>query len=265
MPTTRIVTPDEGWNQNLQRQVAVFFDQHKHREYPEGRGYWCYVENPADPKHQKRAVGELIPIVADLVMEDGQVIKGWEAPWVPEQKYFAMAMSMIQGNRFKWNYVRMITDYREASERYYSRAARECAARNWPYVIKMYGEIPFQLRAIVGERPKSPKVPEAAMAEDAWLLGFEARDVNERLAAILNDERNQGGVTLEEAGIEEVLVKQSPAQQVAGQLTADEVAEFRLFRAQQMVDAAARAKQSGKRDLRRKRARGIPQTDATAA
>lgn len=266
MPTAlrphRIVTPDEGWNQNLQRQVAIFFDQHKHKLYPEGRPFWCYVENPADPKHQKRSVGELIPIVEDMVLEDGSFVKGWTAPWVPEQKYFAMAMSMIQGNKFRWNYPRMMQDYKEASVRYYTRCVREAAARNWP-APKLYGVVSFQLRAICGERPKSPKVPEAALAEDTWLLGFETRVVNEQLKTILDEEKDQTGISFEEAGIEPIAVIPSPAQQVVSGLTPDDLAalaDFRLFRAQQLVDAAKKAQETKGERRSHHKAKSVPQT-----
>jgi hypothetical protein len=251
---TRFTTPEEGWNQNKQRSVAIFFDNHKHKNYPNGRGYWCYVENPADPSHQKRSVGELIPITADMVLEDGTVVKGWSAPWVPEQKYFAMAMSMINGNTFRWNYVRMIADYKEASDRYYRRCAQEAAARNWP-APKLYGDVSFQLRAVCGERPKSPKVPEAAQAEDPWLLGFDQRP-NEKIKKILEDERGSFGVTLEEAGIDEVT---TPAQTVTNGLTQEEIDDFRAFRlAQQQKKAHSDATKAGM-------ARRASQTDAKSA
>lgn len=197
----RYVHPEEGWNQNLQRQLSIFFDQHRSEQFPDGRPWWCYTENPANPKHPRRPVGEMIPVTANLEIE-GIVIPGWESPWTPEPKYVAMALSSMQGNRFRFDYQRMTADYREANTQYYLRAAREAAARNWP-APRLYGPVSFQLRAIVGNPPKSPKVPEAALAGDPWLIGFSAK-VNEQLKKILDEENGRLTVTLEEAGLDEV-------------------------------------------------------------
>lgn len=199
----RYVHPEEGWNQNQQRQLSIFFDQHRSDAFPDGRPWWCYTENPANPKHPRRPVGEMIPVSADVqIPGEDFVIPGWESPWIPEPKYVAMATSTMQGNRFRFDYQRMVTDYREANTAFYMRAAREAAARNWP-APRLYGPVSFQLRAIVGNPPKSPKLPEAALAGDPWLLGFSPK-VNESLRKILDEENGRMTVTLEDAGLDEV-------------------------------------------------------------
>ena len=197
MPAYRYTQPDEGWNQNKTRTVALFYDQHKSKDYPDGRCWWGYTETPADPTQPRGVVGELQPVVADMNLGDGIMVKGWEAPWIPEAKYVNMAAGMLAGNRFKLDYSRMIVDYAAANEKYYRLAASTAGARNWP-APKMYGQVDFQLRAIVGDPPKSPKVPEAASAGDPWILGFEKRP-NERLKKILDREQGRMVLQLEEA------------------------------------------------------------------
>ena len=189
MATNRYEAPAEGWNQQSGRAVGLFFDQHKSALSPMGRPWWAWTETPTDPTHARGCVGEIAPVSADMRLPDGTVIKGWSAPWYPEQKYIAMAVSLLSGNRFKIDYARQITDYKEANERYYRLAASTAGARNWP-APKMYGPVDFQLRALVGDAPKSPKVPEAAMAEDPWLLGF-SEHANERVDAILAREQHR--------------------------------------------------------------------------
>lgn len=195
---------EAGWSQDKQRSLAVFFDQHRNDRYghPFGRAWWGYVENPADPGGPRRPVGELLPVSVDTTV-DGLFIKGWEAPWLPEPKYIAHATSWMAGNRFRLNYAQMQAEYRSANETYYTRAAAESAARGWSHEVQLYGPLTFQLLAIVGNPPKSPKIPEAAAAEDPWLLGF-TKEPNERLLKIILREKNMfTGMTYEEAGLDE--------------------------------------------------------------
>lgn len=184
MSTARFSAPKEGWSQQTNRSPGIFFDQHKSPTHPDGRAWWCWTETPADPTHPRGIVGELIPIGADLNI-GGEIVKGWDAPWVPEQKYAVRGAHILSGNRFRIDYAAMITDYTAANRRYYEMCARECGAKNLP-APKMYGPVPFQIRALqgVGDPPKSPKLPEAAQAGDPWLLGF-SRHVNEQLRSIL--------------------------------------------------------------------------------
>jgi hypothetical protein len=197
MPANRYSAPGEGWNQNKQRVVKIFYDQHKNDKagFPLGRPWWAYCERQVDGSDAK-PVAELLPVSADFQLPDGMggniIIKGWCAPWTPEPKYVAIAFQSMQGNRFVFNYNRMRSDYEEASMRYYRNANREAAAKNWPSV-KVYGPVPFQLQSVegVGAPPKSPKVPEAALAGDLWLLGF-TQEENERLKAILDEDNGRG-------------------------------------------------------------------------
>jgi hypothetical protein len=161
----KITQPVEGWSQAKQRDLALFFDQHRSSDFPDGRSWWCYIE-----KSTGQPVGELQP-------------HGWAAPWVPEAKYLAMAAGTLRNNRFRIDYQRQISDYTLAMQEYYKRAVQEAAAFNLP--IPNYGEAcSYKLRMIIGEPPKSPKIPEAALAGDPWILGF-SKEVNEELRRLL--------------------------------------------------------------------------------
>lgn len=166
----RFPAPVDGWSQDKQRGLALFFDQHRSDKWPDGRPWWGYTERPANGASTPMPVGELQP-------------HGWQAPWYPESKYMNMSMGTLSSNRFRIAYERMVTDYRQAWDEYYQRAATEAAALNLP--IPDYGEpLTWKLRAIVGNPPKSPKIPEAALGGDRWLLGF-IDEPNEQLERLL--------------------------------------------------------------------------------
>jgi hypothetical protein len=196
MPSARTQQLHEGYSQARKFALAIYFDQHKSPSHPDGRPWWCYTETPADPTHPRGIVGELIPISSDWRLADGVVLKGWDAPWYPEQKYVVTSLGLT-GNRFKINYAQMVTDYRAAAERYYRLAAQTAGSRNWP-APQLFGPVDFQLRALVGDPPKSPKLPEAALAGDPWLLGFTPQ-VNERLREVLDRDNGRMTFTLDEA------------------------------------------------------------------
>jgi hypothetical protein len=167
MPAPRLVAPTEGAGQHTRRSFMVFFDQHKTPEFPDGRPWGGQAEAPADPKMNKGIVGELLPISATIRLDDGTLIKGWDAPWLPEAKYIMASVGSIMGNRFKINYSLQIADYKAANERYYRKANEEAMARNLPGV-RMYGPVPFQIRAfamsvIRPSRPSCPKRPWAVI------------------------------------------------------------------------------------------------------
>lgn len=170
MATNRINVPNDGWSQAKQRSLAIFYDQHKDgSRFPNGRPWWCHVERPADGAAMPMPVGELQP-------------HGWFAPWYPDQKYIIMGLNRLSDNHFRIDYQRMITDYTAAMREYYSKAVREAISLNLP-APEYNGVIGYRLAQIVGEPPKSPKIPEAALAGDRWLLGFhdEPNEALERL------------------------------------------------------------------------------------
>lgn len=182
----RITHVGEGQNQNKSRLVKIFFDQHKEARlgFPDGRAWWGYCEKQVDGS-DAQPIGELMPVGEDKVLEDGTRIKGWSAPWVPEPKYIALAVAGMTGYKFRIDYVRMQRDYEDASRRYYDLVNNEVFQKGWD-PIPLYGSVPYVVRALkhVGAPPKSPKLPEAALAGDRWLLGF-SEEVNEKLRDIL--------------------------------------------------------------------------------
>jgi hypothetical protein len=167
-----------GWSQADQRSYAVFYDQHKCAKYPQGRPWWAVVERPAEGAAMPMPVGELQP-------------QGWDAPWLPDAKYITASIgkatqgATMQEHRFRIDYGAMISDRRAAMKEYYDRAVLEAIGQGWQ--APNFGDpIPYRLRAIVGIPPLSPKIPEAALAEDPWILGF-SPDENEILARLLRN------------------------------------------------------------------------------
>lgn len=166
-----------GWSQADQRDYAVWYDQHKCAKFPQGRPWWSVVERPAEGATMPMPVGELQP-------------QGWTAPWYPDAKYIISSIgkatpgATLQEHRFRIDYNSMITDRRQAMKEYYDRAVLESIGQGWE--APNYGDpIPYRLRSIIGTPPLSPKIPEAAMAEDPWILGFSDHE-NEQLARLLD-------------------------------------------------------------------------------
>ena len=110
---------------------------------------------------------------------------GWEAPWYPEQKYFKYSQgTQILEFRLKIDYRAMLVDYTAATREYYERAVKQAAALKMFPLPTFGGLIPWELEQAVGPAPKSPKIPEAALSGDLWLLGF-SNEENEELARFL--------------------------------------------------------------------------------
>lgn len=160
-----------GWSQADQRSPAIWYDQHKCPRFPDGRPWWSWVERPAEGAGMPMPVGELQPGHPD------RADLAWTAPWVPEQEYIIRRIGVatpgatMQEHRFKIDYVAMIADRKNALKEYYNRAVIESLGQGWD-APDFGGAISFKLRQIIGRPPQSPKIPEAALAEDPWLLGF---------------------------------------------------------------------------------------------
>lgn len=178
----KVTKQQAGWSQAKQRSTAIFYDQHKHpTKCPTGRPWWAIVEKPAEGAAMPMPVGPLMPM-------DWEAL-GIFAPWEPEQKYIirnigkAKPGATLSEYRFFIDYTQMVTDYEAEQRAYYERAVKEAAALHLP--LPKYGDVlPYELRIIVGEPGKSPKIPQAALAGDDWLIGFD-REENEMLARLL--------------------------------------------------------------------------------
>ncbi len=162
-------------DQAKQREFAVWYDQHRDstftnaagvRVFEDGRPYWSTVE-----KSTKMPVGPVYRA-------------GWLAPWEPPQSYIVTSIgkitkghifdgSMPKGmttDRFRIDYQQMATDDRQAYQAYYNHAVRVASDRNLD--IPRYGSrFDFRLIAIIGPSPRDPRIAEAAMAGNKWLLG----------------------------------------------------------------------------------------------
>ena len=215
MPTN-IQHAQAGWSQAKSRVSKLFWDHHKDAKagFPGGRPWYAECERQVDGS-DAAPIGEMIPVGADMligldgviriapesvsakgladgiVVGDGStLVKGWCAPWVPEPKYMMLALRSLGGNRFRIDYTRMRKDYEDANIGYYSRVNAAANASRWE-AIPLYAPVPFQIQsarldnAPIGAPPKSPKIPEAALAGDRWLIGF-SEEPNERLKALLD-------------------------------------------------------------------------------
>lgn len=177
-----------GYSQAVNRIRKIFYDQHKAKGYEQGRAWWAWCEKQVDGS-DAAPIAELSPVSADMELEDGTRVKGWTAPWIPEQKYLMLAIRGMNGQKFRIDYAAMRRDYEAANQNYYARANAAAFQASWE-PIELYAPVPFQLQSArvngepIGAPPKSPKIPEAAMAGDHWLLGF-SHEVNERLQELL--------------------------------------------------------------------------------
>jgi len=178
MPSpTRISSPAEGWNQNKQRAYAFWYDQHKSPQFPDGRPWWSVVERAADGAAMPMPVGEVQPA-------------GWVAPWFPPPHLLTRSIgrakpgSSMYEHRFIIDYGSLAADDSNSMREYYRRAAQAAAQLKEP--IPQYGQdISWGLAQIIGTPPRSPKIAEAALAGDEWLLGF-SDEINKPLARLLD-------------------------------------------------------------------------------
>lgn len=180
---TPVVKQQAGWSQDKQRGFFVFYDQHKDERYTaadgtklflNGRPWGAVVERPANGAGMPMPVGPIQPL-------------GWSAPWYPDQKYIVRSLGRISqqnggviqqtasSDRFRIDYEAMRSDYANAHTEYYDMAVQEHVRMLPGSPVPGPGEVlPYQIVAIIGIPPKSPKIPEAALAGHRWLLGMDA-------------------------------------------------------------------------------------------
>lgn len=152
------------------RRPVVMLDQHRHRDHPEGRAWWGFVERAANGALNPGLTGDLYPINTATPIR-GKVYKPWNAPWFPDSKYINMAVGLQEGNHFEINYGLMEAEYRQAEDGYYQRAIGAALAHDLPVPV-LGGPVDYAVQAIVGRAPKSSRLPRAAMTGHQWLLGF---------------------------------------------------------------------------------------------
>lgn len=176
MPTNVKLVP-EGFSQAKNRAVMFWFDQHRDPNYrnadgvaifEQGRPYWSWVERPADGVAAPMPVGEVIPM-------------GWTAPFQVPQQYIVRSIGRVTMSGdwlkgagstqfFKIDYATMLKDDQRATEDYYRLAVAEAVRLKEPMPRNPYALSP-ELRLVVGPPPRSPKIAEACIAGDKWILG----------------------------------------------------------------------------------------------
>lgn len=159
--------------QHTKRSFVIYHDNHSHPTarnglFVIGRPWWGWAERQVDGSIPK-PIGELAPY-------------GWDAPWLPPNQYINASIGKatvatygaegVQQMRFRIDYAAMSAHDREAMEQYYQRAIMQAREDKAP--LPKYGDpIGFQLAQAVGYPPRSPKIAEACMSGNPWILGFE--------------------------------------------------------------------------------------------
>ena len=162
-------------DQAKQREFAMWFDQHRdskftnaagERIFEDGRPYWSTVE-----KSTKMPVGPVYRM-------------GWTAPWEAPQAYIVSSIGKISkvtfGNgvvprgmttdRFRIDYEQMRKDDKAAYDAFLNHAIRVAFDRN--ITPPKYGQpLHYHLTTIVGPPPRDPRIAQAALAGNKWLLG----------------------------------------------------------------------------------------------
>lgn len=165
-----------GMDQSATRGVGIWFDQHKsstyvnakgERIFENGRPYYSVIELKT-----RQPVGPVMPL-------------GWSAPFYAPQQYILQSIgkvasvgsSLTEGipmnvtsDRFRIDYTAMKRDDTEATMAHWRLAVNEAASRDWP-VPQMGAPMDRRLLAIVGPAPRSPKIADALLSGDPWILG----------------------------------------------------------------------------------------------
>lgn len=184
-PVARLHHIEEGWSQHKQRAIRFYYDQHKSKTFlvngepihERGRPYWAWVERPANGAAVPQPVGPIMPA-------------GWTAPWFVPEKYIVASIGKVDHNGgwvqgaqstefFTIDYGSMVREDHEAMREYFERAVREAASAKMDWANLQYGKpLPFALELIVGRMPRSPKIGEACIANNDWILGQRMPSLN---------------------------------------------------------------------------------------
>lgn len=176
MPTKPTYEIQTSNTQAKSRKLVTVYDQHKSARVPNGRPWWGYAEMPAERGMPWGFVGSLAPGNHENPFGDT-----WESPWLPDDKWM---QPNVETGRLIINYGGMVAEYTTATRAYYERCAEVAHENKW-VAPAFGGHVDSRFRAVVGrDVPQSPKIPQAAMAGDPWLLGF-TTEINEGLRKIL--------------------------------------------------------------------------------
>ena len=162
MPTKTIGAVSTTGSQRDNRYEDTFTDQHRSERFHDGRpwnGPREYAANRGDPD----GFCSLLSPGTHL-----DISTKWQAPWFPEQRFFKYNYKRA---KITIDYAAMLAHDVFYSDQYYSAAAVISYEKGWEPTTE--GSLPqFTIRKVLGEPPRSPKIAQAAMAGDQWLLGF---------------------------------------------------------------------------------------------
>jgi hypothetical protein len=166
----------QGMDQASTRGVAVWFDQHTSTTFRNASGELIFAQGR--PYHSivelrtKMPVGPVMPL-------------GWQAPVYAPQQYVIKAIGKVTNlpssvagiltntttDRIRIDYAAMREDDRQATEAHWREAVNKADAMGW--TPPNYGRpMDKRLLALVGPAPRSPKIADAFIAGDPWILGM---------------------------------------------------------------------------------------------
>lgn len=173
-------------SQRDNRYLDTFYDQHRWSpKFPDGRPFHGYREFAANKPDRDGFIGGMLSQGRHAEPgEDPRLAWAtiWTAPWLPEYKASYWDFN-YQRNKITLRYDAVYADDKKGQDAYYQAAAKLAGANGWGAVT--YGVTPsYQVTAVLGDPPRSPKIAQAAQAGDPWLLGF-SEEVNEELSLLL--------------------------------------------------------------------------------
>ena len=224
------------------RYQDTFFDIHRHpTKFPAGRPWTGPRELAAMPD---RIPKEPDPFCGgdlqqgEYVVDEGGInnraetfASVWTAPWVPIKKYFKF---VYERKLIRFGYQEMYLDEQRGLRDYYAAAAK--VGVGFGQGVE-FGKIPHpSITNLLGMPSRMIYIAQAAMANDAWLLGFKD-EPNEALAEILGLSRD--GLPLPPLDWSPVVT----TQQVLATPQADLMAMIEQLQAQVAELTAKKAKQ----------------------
>lgn len=162
MPTkpTDFITTTGSQRDN--RYTDTFTDQHRSSRLPNGRPWHGEREMTANKGQKDGFCSPLTP--GDHL----DYSLRWEAPWYPEQRFFKYN---YQRSTISIDYNAIIAHDQQYTNLYYEAAALIAMEKGLPAVEE--GVLPpYMIRQILKMPPRSPKIAQAALAGDQWILGF---------------------------------------------------------------------------------------------
>ena len=165
-----------GMDQTKTRDHAVWFDQHRNSSYTnakgehpfeDGRAWWSVVElrsgMPSGPVHP-------LEWSAPIDIPQQYVIDGIGRSAKTASSGSALLAVSTKTDRIRIKYEDMLRDDKEQALNHWRLCVANATRHNLP--IPQLGErIDYRLIELAGPEPRSPKIAEALMAGNPWILG----------------------------------------------------------------------------------------------